>query len=113
MAIRNAVKYVRSSGPRLQSFQLRVLTGKVSRGSLSLDCTTRWNSTYLMLCAALKFRVAFEKLLAEDMLYNDYFNEEEETGQKRVGPVLFWLLFSVFGLKLSCFPFSIFGKTTT
>ena len=86
MAIRNAVKYVRSSGPRLQSFQLRVLTGKVSRGSLSLDCTTRWNSTYLMLCAALKFRVAFEKLLAEDMLYNDYFNEEEETRHKRVGP---------------------------
>ncbi|XP_056862270.1 zinc finger BED domain-containing protein RICESLEEPER 2-like [Raphanus sativus] len=86
VAIRNAVKYVRSSGPRLQSFQLRVLTGKVSRGSLSLDCTTRWNSTYLMLCAALKFRVAFEKLLAEDMLYNDYFNEAEETGFKRVGP---------------------------
>ncbi|CAN6855087.1 unnamed protein product, partial [Brassica oleracea] len=28
MAIRNAVKYVRSSGTRLQSFQLRVLTGK-------------------------------------------------------------------------------------
>nr|VDC96043.1 unnamed protein product [Brassica oleracea] len=38
MAIRNAVKYVRSSGTQLQSFQLRVLTGKVSRGSLSLDC---------------------------------------------------------------------------
>ncbi|CAN7125351.1 unnamed protein product, partial [Brassica rapa subsp. narinosa] len=37
VAIRNAVKYVRSSGTRLQSFQLRVLTGKVSRGSLSLD----------------------------------------------------------------------------
>ncbi|CAN7003195.1 unnamed protein product, partial [Brassica rapa subsp. trilocularis] len=37
VAIRNAVKYVRSSGTRLQSFQLRVLTGKVSRGSLFLD----------------------------------------------------------------------------
>ena len=86
MAIRNAVKYVRSSGTRLQSFQLRVLTGKVSRGSLSLDCITRWNSTYLMLSAALKFKVAFEKLKAEDMLYNDYFMELEENGQKRVGP---------------------------
>ena len=86
MAIRNAVKYVRSSGTRLQSFQLRVLTGKVSRGSLSLDCVTRWNSTYLMLSAALKFRVAFEKLLAEDMLYNEYFKESEENGQKRIGP---------------------------
>ncbi|KAJ0264749.1 HAT protein [Hirschfeldia incana] len=86
VAIRNAVKYVRSSGTRLQSFQLRVLTGKVSRGSLSLDCLTRCNSTYLMLVAALKFRVAFEKLLAEDMLYNEYFLESEENGQKRVGP---------------------------
>ena len=86
MAIRNAVKYVRSSGTRLQSFQLRVLTGKVSRGSLSLDCITRWNSTYLMLSAALKFKVAFEKLKAEDILYNDYFMELEENGQKRVGP---------------------------
>ncbi|XP_013713780.1 zinc finger BED domain-containing protein RICESLEEPER 2-like [Brassica napus] len=86
MAIRNAVKYVRSSGTRLQSFQLRVLTRMVSRGSLSLDCITRWNSTYLMLSAALKFKVAFEKLKAEDMLYNDYFLEEEENGQKRVGP---------------------------
>ena len=86
MAIRNAVKYVRSSGTRLQSFQLRVLTGKVSRGSLSLDCITHWNSTYLMLSVALKFRVAFEKLKAEDMLYNEYFKEAEENGQKRVGP---------------------------
>ena len=86
VAIRNAVKYVRSSGTRLQSFQLRVLTVKVSRASLSLDCITSWNSTYLMLSAALKFRVAFKKLLAEDMLYNNYSKESEENGQKRVGP---------------------------
>ena len=86
MAIRNAVKYVRSSGTRLQSFQLRVLTGKISRESLCLDCITRWNSTYLMLSAALKFKVAFEKLKAEDILYNDYFLEVEENGHKRVGP---------------------------
>ena len=31
VAIRNDVKYVRSSGTWLQSFQLRVLTRKVSR----------------------------------------------------------------------------------
>lgn len=54
VAIRNAVKYVRSSGTRLKSFALRVETGKVSRGSLSFDCVTRWNSTYLMLVAAMK-----------------------------------------------------------
>lgn len=94
VAIRNAIRYVRSSGDRLKSFKLRVETGKCGRGSLSLDCVTRWNSTYLMLTNALKFRVAFEKLLAEDKLYNDYFQEsEEENGEsgpegakKRVGP---------------------------
>ncbi|XP_019092230.1 PREDICTED: zinc finger BED domain-containing protein RICESLEEPER 2-like [Camelina sativa] len=86
VAIRNAVKYVRSSTPRLESFQARVMFGKVSRGSVTLDCVTRWNSTYLMLTSALKFRDAFEKLLAEDKLYNDYFMEIEEEGEKRIGP---------------------------
>ncbi|XP_010431219.1 PREDICTED: zinc finger BED domain-containing protein RICESLEEPER 2-like [Camelina sativa] len=100
VSIRNAVKYVRSSGDRLKLFLLRVDTGNVGRGSLCLDVATRWNSTYLMLTAAIKFRVAFEKMLAEDKLYNDYFMETEENGeatgdeaelngQKRVGPPTF------------------------
>ncbi|EOA18248.1 hypothetical protein CARUB_v10006740mg, partial [Capsella rubella] len=87
IAIRNAVKYVRSSILRLESFQKRVLTGNASRGSVTLDCITRWNSTYLMLTSALKFRGAFEKLLAEDKLYNEYFMEIEEDGEKRIGPL--------------------------
>ncbi|XP_010481147.1 PREDICTED: zinc finger BED domain-containing protein RICESLEEPER 2-like [Camelina sativa] len=95
MAIRNAIKYVRSSGDRFKSFLLRVETGNVSRGSLCLDVSTRWNSTYLMLTAAIKFRVAFEKLLVEDKLYNEYFMEKEDSGEdgaeaeKRVGPPTF------------------------
>ncbi|XP_010480984.1 PREDICTED: zinc finger BED domain-containing protein RICESLEEPER 2-like [Camelina sativa] len=97
VAIRNAIKYVRSSGDRLKSFLLRVETGNVGRGSLCLDVATRWNSTYLMLTAAIKFRVAFEKMLAEDKLYNEYFMETEENaegdtgenGRKRVGPPTF------------------------
>ncbi|XP_010490052.1 PREDICTED: zinc finger BED domain-containing protein RICESLEEPER 2-like [Camelina sativa] len=100
VSIRNAIKYVRSSGDRLKSFLLRVDTGNVGRGSLCLDVATRWNSTYLMLTAAIKFRVAFEKMLTEDKLYNDYFMETEENGettgdeaelngQKRVGPPTF------------------------
>lgn len=87
VAIRNAVKYVRSSFQRLKSFELRCETGKVSRGSLPLDCLTRWNSTYLMLKSALKLRVAFEKMLGEDKLYCDYFLEDDEKEKKkRVGP---------------------------
>ena len=87
VAIRNAVKYVRSSFTRLKSFALRCETGKLCRGSLPLDVVTRWNSTYLMLISALKLRVAFDKMVAEDKLYCDYFEEtEKETNLKRVGP---------------------------
>ncbi|XP_010473769.1 PREDICTED: zinc finger BED domain-containing protein RICESLEEPER 2-like [Camelina sativa] len=82
VAIRNAIKYVRSSFTRLKSFQLR--------GSLPLDVVTRWNSTYLMLTAALKLRVAFEKMLSEDKLYDEYFLEDDEkTKQSRVGPPMY------------------------
>lgn len=103
MAIRNAIKYVRSSGDRLKSFKSRVESGNATRGSLCLDVVTRWNSTYLMLTAAIKCRGAFEKMLAEDKLYNEYFmekdedNEDEddesdeidENARKRVGPPTF------------------------
>ncbi|KAF8056202.1 hypothetical protein N665_1275s0013 [Sinapis alba] len=67
-AVRNAVVYVRGSGNRLISFQQKVESGRMTRGSLPLDVTTRWNSTYLMLSIALKFRVAFDKMEEEDKL---------------------------------------------
>lgn len=63
--VRNSVHYVRSSSSRLKLFQLLVDTGKLTRGSLPLDCKTRWNSTFLMLNRALKFRVAFERMEGE------------------------------------------------
>ncbi|CAF1703435.1 unnamed protein product, partial [Brassica napus] len=84
-AIRNAICYGRSNTTRLRSFELRVDSGKLTRGSLPLDCKTRWNSTYLMLSKALEFRVAFNKMEAEDRLYNDYFLEFDN-GIKRIGP---------------------------
>lgn len=43
-----------------------------------------------VLCVVLKIRIAFEKLLAENMLYIDYFNETEENGHKRVEPQPFY-----------------------
>ena len=84
-AVRNAVVYVRASSNRLSSFEQKVEAGKITRGSLPLDVTTRWNSTYLMLSTALKFQVAFDKMEQEDKLYNDYFLEVEK-GKKRTGP---------------------------
>uniref|UniRef100_A0A1J3IT19 Putative AC transposase n=2 Tax=Noccaea caerulescens TaxID=107243 RepID=A0A1J3IT19_NOCCA len=84
-AIRNGIQYVRSSTPRLQSFEFRVETGKMTRGSLPLDVKTRWNSTYLMLDQALKFRLAFDKMRTNEMPYLDYFKETVE-GKVRIGP---------------------------
>ena len=74
-AIRNAVQYVRSSTQRQKSFQLRVESGKMTRGSLPLDIKPRWNSTYLMIQRAIKYKVAFDKMEQEDRLHNDFFNE--------------------------------------
>ena len=85
LAIRNAVQYVRSSTSRLNAFDQRVLTGKMTRGSLPLDIKTRWNSTFLMLSRAMQFKIAFDRMEAEDRLYNDYFLEVEN-GSKRCGP---------------------------
>ncbi|KAK9206078.1 hypothetical protein WN943_016349 [Citrus x changshan-huyou] len=92
ISIHNAVKYVRSSTARLKAFQIRVeqekilgKNGQPSRGSVVLDCPTRWNSTYTMLTTALKFRSAFDRMAYEDKLYDAYFHEEEG-GKKKIGP---------------------------
>ncbi|KAF8079974.1 hypothetical protein N665_0986s0001 [Sinapis alba] len=44
-AIRNAISYVRSHTNRLRSFECKVDSGKITRGSLPFDVKTRWNST--------------------------------------------------------------------
>ncbi|XP_013624692.1 PREDICTED: zinc finger BED domain-containing protein RICESLEEPER 2-like [Brassica oleracea var. oleracea] len=84
-AISNAIQYIRASFKRAGSFDQKVESARMTRGSLSLDCKTRWNSTYLMLSRALKFRAAFDRMEVEDKLYNDHFQETVE-GKKRVGP---------------------------
>jgi len=58
--IRNAIKYVRSSPPRMTLFKKCVVKSKVeSKGLLHIDCCTRWNSTYLMLNSAESLREHF------------------------------------------------------
>ncbi|EOA18445.1 hypothetical protein CARUB_v10006988mg [Capsella rubella] len=84
-AIRNAVTYVRSTTNRLNSFDLKVDAARIKRGSLPMDVKTRWNSTYLMLTKAIKFKAAFQKMYAEDKPYNDYFLELDK-GNKKIGP---------------------------
>ncbi|XP_054800155.1 zinc finger BED domain-containing protein RICESLEEPER 1-like [Prosopis cineraria] len=82
-AIRNAIKYVRSSPARLQKFKSVAELEKLDTTSLvCLDVNTRWNSTYLMLESALKFQKAFERLEDEDEDYMGQFIG----GTKREGP---------------------------
>ena len=59
LAIRNVVRYVRSSPHRLDYFKTSIEKKKLTYKDLvCMDVSTRWNSTYMMLDAALKFKKA-------------------------------------------------------
>ncbi|KAF7820677.1 zinc finger BED domain-containing protein RICESLEEPER 2-like [Senna tora] len=82
-AIRNVVRYVRSSPARLQRFKDLVQKEKIDCNALvCLDIVTRWNSTYLMLEHALKFQKVFDRMEYEDDGYNAYFRDDTH----RLGP---------------------------
>ncbi|KAL5542925.1 hypothetical protein UlMin_010635 [Ulmus minor] len=85
-AIRNAVRYIRSSPARLRKFKLCAQKAKIEyNGLLVLDVPTKWNSTYLMLNVAIKFQQAFDMFEEEDDKYLPFFHEEDG-GPKKVGP---------------------------
>ncbi|XP_040374590.1 zinc finger BED domain-containing protein RICESLEEPER 1-like [Rosa chinensis] len=98
--IRNAVRYVRSSGSRLDEFEKCVEKEKVECNRIYiLDVSTRWNSTFLMLDTTLELKKAFERLYDDDERFRNYFDEDEEIAEdeaeaasrrrvptKRVGP---------------------------
>ncbi|KAK2655675.1 hypothetical protein Ddye_008727 [Dipteronia dyeriana] len=87
VAIRNAVKYVKSSPIRLDRFKKAVAHEKIgTKGLVVLDVPTRWNSTYLMLESAMKLRKAFERMGEEDLHYVNYFRDDDQSEQKRIGP---------------------------
>ncbi|KAH9718599.1 hypothetical protein KPL71_022284 [Citrus sinensis] len=81
-AIRNAVKYVRSSTTRLQAFKQCAQQVKCPNGTIVLDCPTRWNFTYLMLMTALKFQAAFDRMAEVDKPYEAYFLEKENNTKR-------------------------------
>nr|XP_027186640.1 zinc finger BED domain-containing protein RICESLEEPER 2-like [Cicer arietinum]XP_027186641.1 zinc finger BED domain-containing protein RICESLEEPER 2-like [Cicer arietinum] len=74
--IRNVVRFVKPSPHRAAKFKECIEIARISCKKLvSLDVSTQWNSTYLMLEAAEKFQVAFEKLEEEDSSYKDFFGD--------------------------------------
>jgi hypothetical protein len=76
--IRESIKYLCSSTSRKQMFrEIVAREGITCKRKPSLDVITRWNSTYLMLKTALKFRKAFGVLESEDQKYT-YLPSPEE-----------------------------------
>ncbi|XP_019178988.1 PREDICTED: zinc finger BED domain-containing protein RICESLEEPER 2-like [Ipomoea nil] len=57
--VRESVKFINSSDARLKSFHEVIELKGLKERKLILDCPTRWNSTFLMLCTASKFKHAF------------------------------------------------------
>ncbi|KAH9803374.1 BED-type domain-containing protein [Citrus sinensis] len=76
-AIRNAVKYVRSSSIRLWTFKQCAEQVNCPKEIVVLDYPTRWNSTYLMLMTALKFQAAFDRMAEVDKPYEAFFAEKK------------------------------------
>ncbi|XP_074297522.1 zinc finger BED domain-containing protein RICESLEEPER 2-like [Silene latifolia] len=65
--IRTLCKYVKASPDRKEKFQDCIVEEKIECKSLvCFDVETRWNSTYLMLDIAIKFKKAFGCLLLKD-----------------------------------------------
>jgi hypothetical protein len=68
--VRAAVRYIKNSTSRLAKFKELAEEEKVdSKAFLNLDICTRWNSTYLMLKAAITYDKVFMRYFDEDPCY--------------------------------------------
>nr|XP_016470655.1 PREDICTED: zinc finger BED domain-containing protein RICESLEEPER 2-like [Nicotiana tabacum] len=70
-----------SSAGRFDSFKSFVEKAKIdTRGLLTLDVETRWNSTYMMLDTSVKFEKAFSRMYDDDHKYLKYCLETNSMG---------------------------------
>ncbi|XP_050890290.1 zinc finger BED domain-containing protein RICESLEEPER 1-like [Lathyrus oleraceus] len=75
-SVRDAVRFVKSSPHRATKFKECIeFAGITCKKLVCLDVSTRWNVTYLMLEAAEKFQLAFEKLEDEESSYREFFGK--------------------------------------
>ncbi|XP_057728680.1 zinc finger BED domain-containing protein RICESLEEPER 2-like [Arachis stenosperma] len=89
--IRKSVKYIRGSESRMIRFKecVSAIHGLNFTSGLHLDVTTQWNSTYIMLESAIKYRKAFEYLKATNHAYK-YCPSVDEWGRaERICEFLF------------------------
>jgi hypothetical protein len=86
-AIWHCVKFIRSSSSRLDKFrEFSVLEHMNKNANVPLDVITRWNITFLMLDAALKYEKVFDRMSYDDPQFIAYFDEKDHKGKKRAGP---------------------------
>ncbi|WJZ94265.1 hypothetical protein VitviT2T_013139 [Vitis vinifera] len=83
--IRESVAYWSATPLRMEKFedaarQLRIPCNK----KLSLDCKTRWNSTYLMLSIAITYKDVFPRLKQREKYYMVVPSEEEWNMTKEI-----------------------------
>ncbi|CAL9024694.1 unnamed protein product [Prunus brigantina] len=78
---------VHSSPSRLDSFRDHALEIRMDgMANVPMDVVTRWNSTYKMLDCAFKYKIVVNRIAAENVSFQAYFEEIEKDGMKRVGP---------------------------
>ncbi|XP_015696128.2 zinc finger BED domain-containing protein RICESLEEPER 2-like [Oryza brachyantha] len=76
--IRESIKFIKASPVREEKFAEIALQLEIpSTKTLCLDVTTQWNTTYLMLLAALDYRQAFTTLETCDDNYNEAPSAED------------------------------------
>ncbi|XP_047092284.1 zinc finger BED domain-containing protein RICESLEEPER 2-like [Lolium rigidum] len=76
--IRESIKFIKASSAREERFAEIALQLEIpSTKTLCLDVTTQWNTTYLMLLAALDYRQAFTTLETCDDNYNESPSAED------------------------------------
>lgn len=83
--IRDSVKYVKGSDSRMKKFEecARAVDNIDTSIGWRLDVSTRWNSTYLMLDSAIKYKKAFATLKLNDKNYKYCPSVEEwKRGEK-------------------------------
>ncbi|KAK9674220.1 hypothetical protein RND81_12G219200 [Saponaria officinalis] len=76
--IRESIRYVKSTQPMQGKFnEIAQQLGIDNEKSLFTDCPMRWNSTAVMLEAALAFKAAFSLLQEHDSSYTAVLSEDE------------------------------------
>jgi len=76
--IRESIKFIKASPSREEKFAEIALQLEIpSAKTLCLDVTTQWNTTYLMLLAALDYKQAFATLETCDDNYNESPSAED------------------------------------